>query len=50
MKVAHKLHQFFIRVPSPIYLGLAVLIFAASNSVTRTNVTIAFLKKVRYEF
>lgn len=40
MKIAHKLHQFFIRVPSPIYLGIAVLIFAASNSVTRKLVEI----------
>jgi drug/metabolite transporter (DMT)-like permease len=40
MKVAHKLHQFFIRVPSPIYLGLAVLVFAAANSVTRKLVEI----------
>ncbi len=40
MKVANKLHQFFIRVPSPMYLGIAVLIFAASNSVTRKIVEI----------
>lgn len=40
MKVANKIYNIFIRVPSPIYLGIAVLIFAASNSVTRKIVEI----------
>ncbi|MGL5061604.1 MAG: DMT family transporter [Microcoleus sp.] len=35
MKFANKVHRFLIRVPSPMYLGIATLIFAASNSVTR---------------
>ncbi|MFB2882049.1 DMT family transporter [Floridanema aerugineum] len=40
MKVANKIYNILIRVPSPIYLGIAVLIFAASNSVTRKIVEI----------
>ncbi|GCL34865.2 hypothetical protein PA905_18440 [Planktothrix agardhii CCAP 1459/11A] len=40
MKVANKVHKFFMRVPSPMYLGIAVLIFAASNSLTRKIVEI----------
>ncbi|MBR8827474.1 MAG: DMT family transporter [Gomphosphaeria aponina SAG 52.96 = DSM 107014] len=31
----NNIQRFFNRVPSPIYLGIAVLIFAAANSVTR---------------
>ncbi|NJR21719.1 MAG: DMT family transporter [Richelia sp. CSU_2_1] len=40
MKFANKVHRFLIRVPSPMYLGIATLIFAASNSVTRKIVEI----------
>ncbi|MDF0556383.1 DMT family transporter [Kamptonema sp. UHCC 0994] len=40
MQVANKVHKFFMRVPSPMYLGIAVLIFAASNSVTRKIVEV----------
>lgn len=40
MKVANKVHKILIRVPSPMYLGIAVLIFAASNSLTRKIVEI----------
>ena len=40
MKVANKVHRILMRVPAPMYLGIAVLIFAASNSVTRKIVEI----------
>ena len=40
MKFANKVHKILIRVPTPMYLGIAVLIFAASNSVTRKIVEI----------
>jgi drug/metabolite transporter (DMT)-like permease len=40
MKVATKVHKILMRVPSPMYLGIAVLIFAASNSLTRKIVEI----------
>jgi drug/metabolite transporter (DMT)-like permease len=40
MKVANKVHRILIRVPTPMYLGIAVLIFAASNSITRKIVEI----------
>lgn len=40
MKVANKVHKFFMQIPSPMYLGIAVLIFAASNSLTRKIVEI----------
>lgn len=40
MKLANKVHKILIRVPSPMYLGIAVLIFAASNSLTRKIVEI----------
>lgn len=40
MKVANKIHKILIRVPTQMYLGIAVLIFAASNSVTKKIVEI----------
>lgn len=40
MKLANKVHNILIRVPSPMYLGIAVLIFSASNSITRKIVEI----------
>ena len=40
MKIANKLQKMLSRVASPMYLGIAVLIFAASNSVTRKIVEI----------
>jgi drug/metabolite transporter (DMT)-like permease len=40
MKIANKVHRVLIRVPTPMYLGIAVLIFAASNSLTRKIVEI----------
>ena len=40
MNIANKIHNFFRLIPSPIYLGIAVLIFAASNSITRKIVEI----------
>lgn len=40
MKVANKVHRILMRVPAPMYLGIAVLIFAASNSVTKKIVEI----------
>ena len=40
MKVANQVHKFLMQVPSPMYLGIAVLIFAASNSLTRRIVEI----------
>lgn len=40
MKVANKVHRILMRVPAPMYLGIAVLIFAASNSVTKKIVDI----------
>jgi drug/metabolite transporter (DMT)-like permease len=40
MKVANKIHKILIRVPAQMYLAIAVLIFAASNSVTKKIVEI----------
>jgi drug/metabolite transporter (DMT)-like permease len=40
MKVANHLEEFLKQFPSPAYLGIAVLIFAASNSLTRKIVEI----------
>ncbi len=40
MKVANKVHRILMTVPAPMYLGIAVLIFAASNSVTKKIVEI----------
>ncbi|MFM9266168.1 DMT family transporter [Tychonema sp. BBK16] len=40
MKVANKIHRILIRVPAQMYLGIAVLIFASSNSITRKIVAI----------
>lgn len=40
MKIANKVHNFFRLIPSKMYLGIAVLIFASSNSLTRKIVEI----------
>ncbi|TAG92903.1 MAG: EamA family transporter, partial [Oscillatoriales cyanobacterium] len=40
MKVANKVHIILMKVPAPMYLGIAVLIFATSNSVTKKIVEI----------
>jgi hypothetical protein len=40
MKFANHLEEFLKQFPNPAYLGIAVLIFAASNSLTRKIVEI----------
>ena len=40
MNIVNKVHKILMRLPSSIYLGIAVLIFASSNSLTRKIVEI----------
>jgi drug/metabolite transporter (DMT)-like permease len=40
MKIVNGVHKFLMGLPSSIYLGIAVLIFASSNSITRKIVEI----------
>jgi drug/metabolite transporter (DMT)-like permease len=40
MNIVNGVHKILMRLPSSIYLGIAVLIFAASNSITRKIVEI----------